>query len=201
MTGPAPTGAPPGGSGAAGGAGRARRWAVVVWVTIVWVALWGDLSWANVLGGLALGTGLAWAVPLPGVRPARRVRIWPLLVYLGWFVRDLVAATVTVASQVFWAPARLRRAIVTVPAPAADPGVLALVANTISLTPGTLTLEADPVRDRLVIHVLHLQTREEIEAMVARLCGQANLALTGTRSPAPASLPPPTGPSAAGPDR
>jgi multicomponent Na+:H+ antiporter subunit E len=149
------------------------------------VGLWGEVSWANLLGGLAVGALLAWLVPLTAVRPERSVRVGPMLVYVGRFLRDLVVAPATVAVQVFWDPARLRRAVGTVPAPAADPGVLALVSNTISLTPGTLTLEADPEHNRLVIHVLHLGTRAEVESMVARLCSQANLALTGSRSPAP----------------
>lgn len=173
---------------------RARRGPLVAWLTVVWVALWGDLSWANVLGGLAVGSLLAWLVPLPGARPARVVRPVALAVYAGWFLWDLVRATLTVARQVFWDPARLRRAIVTVPAPARDPGILALVANTISLTPGTLTLEADPVRNRLVIHVLHLQDREEVVATVARLCRLANRAL-GVTPPAESSTERPDDPA------
>jgi multicomponent Na+:H+ antiporter subunit E len=44
-----------------------------------------------------------------------------------------------------------------------DPGLLSLVANSITLTPGTLTLEVDGDRGVLWVHLLHLPEGGEAE--------------------------------------
>ena len=72
------------------------------------------------------------------------------------FLRDLVGATLVVARQVFWRTDRLRPAVLAVRMRSRDPGLLALVADSITLTPGTLTVHADEATATLWIHVLHL---------------------------------------------
>lgn len=135
----------------------ARRLPTIAWITVVWLALWGDVSVGNVLAGAAIGALLLSVVDLPPRRPAvRGVAPVPGLRYAAQFVRDLTVATSQVAVQVFWPVHRLRPAVLEVPMRSADPGLLSLVANTITLTPGTLTLDVDPVRRLLWVHVLHL---------------------------------------------
>lgn len=128
----------------------------VAWVTAVWVALWGDLTAGNVLGGVLVSSAVLAAVRLPVATGVRRVAVGPTLRYAAVFSRDLVVATAEVARQVFWPVARLRPAILAVPLRSSDPGLVSLVANSITLTPGTLTLEADEGRRMLWVHVLHL---------------------------------------------
>ncbi|GAB2692860.1 Na+/H+ antiporter subunit E [Thalassiella azotivora] len=140
---------------------------MVLWITAVWLALWGDLSVGNVLGGVAVAVLLLWAVRLPERRaPRRRVSLPALAVYAVLFARDLWVATLEVARQVFWPVDRLRPAVVEVPLAGRDPGLLSLVANTITLTPGTLTLEVDAGTGRLWIHLLHLEG-DDVEEVVA----------------------------------
>ena len=45
-----------------------RRPLFVVWLVAAWVLLWGRLSWANVLSGLAVVTVLLLVVPIRGER-------------------------------------------------------------------------------------------------------------------------------------
>lgn len=132
----------------------------VGWVTVVWVALWGDLTWGNLLGGVLVGLLVLTAVRLPATSNGRRVALGPSLRYAAVFVRDLTVATAEVARQVFWPIARLRPAIVAIPLRSGDPRLISLVANSITLTPGTLTLEADEGRRTLWVHVLHLPEGE-----------------------------------------
>lgn len=134
-----------------------RKLGMAAWITAVWIALWGDLSWANVVGGLLVSIFLLAAVPLRGKGASRRFAVVPALLYAAVFVRDLTMSSIEVARQVFWPVERLRPAILAADLESADRGLLSLVANTISLTPGTLTLEVDGERARLWIHVLHLE--------------------------------------------
>ncbi|MFC5997525.1 Na+/H+ antiporter subunit E [Quadrisphaera sp. GCM10027208] len=138
-----------------------RRLPTVAWITVVWVALWGDLSWGNLVGGVLTGVVVVLVAPLPAEPAGYRPAPWPALVYLLRFLRDLVVATAEVARQVFWPLDRLRPAVLEVPLTGRHPGLISLVANTISLTPGTLTLEADPGTGRLWVHLLHLEEGAE----------------------------------------
>ena len=62
-----------------------------------------------------------------------------------WFVRALVVANVTVAVQVLRPRLHLEQGIVAVPLRTRSPLVATFVANTITLTPGTLTVDIRPM--------------------------------------------------------
>lgn len=146
----------------------ARRALAVAALALLWVALWGDLSWANLVGG-ALVALVVLSVGGPGRDgPIRRPGWGAVARYAAEFARDLVVATWDVARQVFWPVSRLRPAVVAVPLRSDDPGLLALVADSITLTPGTLTVEADDVSSTLWVHLLHLP-EGGVDAVVAQV--------------------------------
>lgn len=131
-----------------------RHPGLLLWLTLVWVGLWGSASAANVLGGLALALLLVRGLPLEESPDTSQVRVLPLLRYVGVFAVDLVRASVQVALLVLRPRAVLRQAVVAVPVRGASDRLLTLLANSISLTPGTLTLEVDRARSTLYVHVL-----------------------------------------------
>ena len=58
-----------------------QPWALV-WLTVLWVALWGDVSIANVVAGIVVGTVVCLAFPLPPLRMHLRIRPH----WLAWLV-------------------------------------------------------------------------------------------------------------------
>lgn len=136
---------------------------ILLWLTAVWVGLWGTLTAANVLGGLALAAALLALLPLPEAPSQGRVR-WPaLLRYLAFFALELVRASLIVVWQVLRPGGELRQAVIAVDAMGASDLLLTVVANSISLTPGTLTLEVDRERSILYVHVLDVGGPEGVE--------------------------------------
>lgn len=134
---------------------RVRRHPVLlVWLTLVWVGLWGSASAANVLGGIAVAVVLLLALPLTDVPDHDDVKAGALLRFLGRFAVDLVRASLQVSLLVVRPRARLHQAVLAVPVRGASDRLLTLLANAISLTPGTLTLEVDRPRSTLYVHVL-----------------------------------------------
>lgn len=146
---------------------------LLVWLTVVWVGLWGSLTAANVLGGLVLAVVLLLLLPLPevpaegGVRPAALARF--VLVFL-W---ELVKASATVVVQVLRPRGGLRQAVIAVPVTAVSDRLLTLLANAVSLTPGTLALEVDRPRAVLYVHVLNVRDGvdavEDVRRSIVRL--------------------------------
>ncbi len=172
---------------------------MIGWLTVVWIGLWGTLSWANVLGGLVLGVGLVALLPLSDVPVNRVVRPRAVVRLLLVFAHDLVTASLQVSLLVLRPRLRLRGAVLALPARSASDGLLTLLADVISLTPGTLTLEVDRPRSTLYVHVLdvgpgaHAVERERralehieelaIDAVGSPQCRQALAADLQTRRP------------------
>lgn len=115
----------------------------VVWLTLVWVLLWGSATVANIAAGAVLSTLLVTAFPLGDERGAP-LRPLAVLSFGWWFARALVVANLTVARQILRPRLELEQGIVAVPLRSSSPVVATFVANSISLTPGTLTVDVRP---------------------------------------------------------
>lgn len=116
---------------------------LVVWLVAVWVLLWGSASPANLLSGVAVALVLVAVFP-PG--PDRGAGIHPVAVlrFGLHFARELVTATASVAVTVLRPRMELEQGIVAIPLRASSPIVVSFIANSISLTPGTLTVDVRP---------------------------------------------------------
>ncbi|WP_433130688.1 Na+/H+ antiporter subunit E [Micromonospora sp. CA-240977] len=140
------------------GRGRLGRWRDQVlalgWLVVVWNLLWGDINWANVLGGLLVGGAVLVFYPLPAVSFGGRLRPGALLVFAGRFVVELVSASLHVARIAVQPGYRPRGAIIAVRLRVSTDLNLALTAEAVSLVPGTLILEVDRDTGTLYLHVL-----------------------------------------------
>jgi multicomponent Na+:H+ antiporter subunit E len=146
---------------------------VALWLSVVWVGLWGSVTPANVLGGVAVAVALLVLLPLPEHAVSVRVpssgsgpaRVQPLAVvrYVLFFALELVKASLIVVWQVLRPGGELRQAIIAVDAIGASDLLLTVVANSVSLTPGTLTVEVDRERSVLYVHVLDVGGPEGVD--------------------------------------
>lgn len=150
-----------------------ERLLMMAWLLVVWVALWERLSVANVLSGLAVGAVLSVLFPMrkpPSGAPRMAFRPVQVAHLLGYFLWKLVEANAVVAWEVITPNNEgVREGIVAVPLTASSDIVVALVANAISLTPGTLTIDIDRDPTVLYVHVLHLRNLERVRGDVLRL--------------------------------
>ena len=147
-----------------------RRLALIAWLTLVWMLLWEDLSPGSVVGGALVGAAVVALFPDAGPRQFLRVR--PLAAArLGvHFLFKLVEANVIVAWEVI-TPSNesVQLGVVAVPLVSDSDVMLTLVGNAVTLTPGTLTLEARRDPPVLYVHVLHLASVDAVRADVRKL--------------------------------
>jgi multicomponent Na+:H+ antiporter subunit E len=123
-------------------------------LALAWMALTGDWSAPAALFSLALGwLLLRFARPLGG-EGFRRVRFARLPGFLLFFLKELVVANLRIAAAVVFPEGRLRGAIVAVPLRLERDAEIALLANLISLTPGTLSLHVSGDRGTLYVHAM-----------------------------------------------
>ena len=154
------------------------RWLVpTLFALVVWLALWGDVSPVNVVSGVLVVAVLA-VLFRPEPR-AHTLHPFALVRLLAVFVWRLLSSSATVVLAVLApTPARLRSGVVGVTLTHPSPLVATIVADAISLTPGTLTLEARYADDDgsapseppvLYIHVLGLSDPAAIRDDVRKL--------------------------------
>ena len=132
---------------------------VAVACYLAWLAMWGDISVPNILSGIGAVAAVLWIssrLPVSAVR--HRLHPVAMTVLLWHFVRLLWLSNWTVVkTSLRPTPAALRSAIVAAPLTQRSPLVSTIVANFISLTPGTLTLDVrldEPDEAKLFLHVL-----------------------------------------------
>ena len=132
-----------------------ERLLTLTWMTVVWVALWGDISVANVLGGVAVASVILLLVPPRGKYSDLTFRPFHALSLFVYFLWKLVESSTVVAWEILTPADRLKRAIVAVPLRTRSKSLSALVANMVTLTPGTLTIELQGDPPVLYIHVVY----------------------------------------------
>lgn len=82
------------------------------------------------------------------------------------FVFELVKGAISVAWLVV-SPRRLRPAIIAYPLTVTSDAQITLLANMITMTPGTLSLDVSTDRKRLLIHAIDVGDREHLVGDVA----------------------------------
>ncbi|MDP8969099.1 MAG: Na+/H+ antiporter subunit E [Actinomycetota bacterium] len=148
-----------------------RRLAELVVMVAVWMGLWRELTLANLLSGVlvALAVLVAFRRQAPPWRLRPLLRPLAALRLLGHFMFKLVEATLVVAWEVVTPTLRVTEGIVAVPTLSSSDVVTTLVANAVSLMPGTVAVEVADDPRVLYVHVLHLRGPESVRREVRRL--------------------------------
>lgn len=141
---------------------------------LVWVAITGEVSLPNLFVGFLLGYGiLAFALSSDPRFRAYSRKLPRLLRFLVSFLKDMLMSNLRVAYDVVTPTHLMRPAIIRMPLQARTPGEITMLANLISLTPGTLSLDVDPEGEALFIHVMYLddeaKTLAELKDLERRL--------------------------------
>jgi multicomponent Na+:H+ antiporter subunit E len=89
--------------------------------------------------------------------------------YLLYFLGEMVKANARIAWEVLTPGFTMQAGIIRVPTRCETEWELMLLANSISLTPGTLTLEVDTTTGELFVHALFVRSREDFVAGIERM--------------------------------
>jgi multicomponent Na+:H+ antiporter subunit E len=90
-----------------------------------------------------------------------------------WYAGQLVVASVVVAREVLRPRLTIESAIVRVPVRVDRPGVVAVLATMINLTPGTVVIDVDPEHRHLYVHGFDVDhpdsLRDQVQALENRI--------------------------------
>jgi multicomponent Na+:H+ antiporter subunit E len=128
----------------------ALLWNVVL--AFFWAMATGDLSIPSLITGFLIGFG----VLLVGRRvigtqdyTGKSVKLFRLIAY---FLRDLIVANLKVAYDVVTPTHHMSPGVLAIPLDCTTDGEITMLANMITLTPGTLALDVSADRKTLFIH-------------------------------------------------
>ena len=142
---------------------------IVIVLALGWAAITGNFSGLNLLFGGAIGA-LAVLLLRSAFAPPRALRKLRRIISLAvLFLYELMVSAIRVAVIVMTPDLKsaLRPAIVAVPLTVKSDAEITLLANLITLTPGTLSVDVSDDRSLLYVHVLTLSTREALIADIA----------------------------------
>lgn len=145
----------------------------ILLMTLVWAALHGSFSvGVLLLGALFSGVILRISRPLfneddPGVFPVARPvrRIWRNLVLVVVFLREVVLSALQVVWYVIQPTLTIRPAIIEYPLNVQTDREITTLANMISLTPGTLSMDVAPDRSAIYVHAIMVSTADGQEVI------------------------------------
>jgi multicomponent Na+:H+ antiporter subunit E len=129
-------------------------------LALVWALLRGSVDVANLGAGFVLGfLALLWLRPSP--RAGHYTRKLPQAIGLGLFVVwELSLSTWRVALDVVTPRPRRRCAIVAVPLDAETDAEITVLANLITLTPGSISVDLSDDRRTLYVHGMFVDDPE-----------------------------------------
>lgn len=125
-------------------------------LALAWIALTGTFTPANFAIGFVVGFILLWLTQRL-IQPSNYFRKVPQLVgFILFFLRELVIANLRMAIVVLSPHPAIRPAVVAIPLDVRSDTEITLLANLITLTPGTLYLDVSQDRCMMYVHTMHV---------------------------------------------
>jgi multicomponent Na+:H+ antiporter subunit E len=133
-----------------------------VFLALVWALAGGQLSLQNLVVGFVLSYGVLWLAQ-PVLSPTQYFRRLPIaLRFCVFFLWQLLLSNLRVAFDVVTPTLYMRPGVVAVPLDAKTDQEITLLANLITLTPGTLSLDVSDDRRVLYVHAMFVDDAESV---------------------------------------
>ncbi|MCC5918273.1 MAG: Na+/H+ antiporter subunit E [Cryomorphaceae bacterium] len=129
-------------------------------LTLVWVALTGKFEVSNFLFGFALNFGVLYVISRGNSDLKYFQRVPKTIGFLIFFIKELIKANLQVAYDVVTPRDYMKPGIIGVPLDAKSDLEITLLANFITMTPGTLSLDVSTDKKTLYIHAMYVEDKE-----------------------------------------
>ncbi|MEX1311356.1 MAG: Na+/H+ antiporter subunit E [Candidatus Sulfomarinibacteraceae bacterium] len=135
-------------------------------VALLWAALAGSVDTAHLAVGFVVGYAALWlARPVLGETRYFR-KVVDVVSFLCFFMYELVLSNLRVAWDVLTPTSYRRPGVVAVPLENASDTEITLLANLVTLTPGSLSLDVSPDRTCLYVHAMFVDDPESLKTEI-----------------------------------
>ncbi|MEM1098267.1 MAG: Na+/H+ antiporter subunit E [Planctomycetota bacterium] len=132
-----------------------------VFLSVVYCALLGRVTFLDFVSGFAIGFVIISLINRVTGNNQYLGRIWSVLRFGTYFLAILVKANAQVAWEVITPGLAFRPRVVRYPVPELDDVQITVLANAITLTPGTLSADIDEASRTLYVHCMWGGDRDE----------------------------------------
>ncbi len=121
---------------------------------LTWLLLVNSVEPGHIVLGAILGLTIPWFTARFWPERTRWRKPFRLVGYLAVVLYDIVVANIEVARIILMRPRQVHSGFIWLPLDLTDEFAITVLANTISLTPGTVSTSFDAEGHRLLIHCL-----------------------------------------------
>ncbi len=100
-------------------------------------------------------------------------RTYHLILFFGFYIWKLIIANLLIAYDILTPKMRFNPGIIEVDLEPSSKFGLLLISNLVSMTPGTLSIDLDLERSKLIVHVLYLNRRKATEQEIYEIIKKA----------------------------
>lgn len=143
-----------------------------VLLAVLWMGMWGSFDVYTMFAGLLLGYLLLGLISRTLTGHGYGRKVWDVMSFAIYFVRILVKANFQVARIVLHPALPIAPRIIRYEVSDLTPVQLTTLANSITLTPGTLVVEVSPDAKWLYIHSIDAGDRDAMVRDLDELRGR-----------------------------
>ena len=133
-------------------------------LAVLWAAVVGSVDGVHLMTGFAVGYMVLW-VARPVLGPTRYFgKLFEAIRFVAFFLYELVLSNLRVAWDVLTPRAYRRPGVVAIPLEASTDLEITLLANLVTLTPGSLSLDVSSDRKCLFVHAMFVEDADQIRS-------------------------------------
>jgi multicomponent K+:H+ antiporter subunit E len=133
---------------------------------IIWLLLNNTAAPGHIVLGGLLAIFIPWFTAAFWQEKVLVRRPWLLAKFVVLVIYEILAANLIVAKLILGSQNKLQPGFIEVPLDLTSPLAISLLANTISLTPGTVSCDLSEDHKTLLIHALHIK---DVEAEISMI--------------------------------
>ena len=137
--------------------------ALNILLTVVWAGMLGGFGAANLVSGFVLSYGLLYVVTrgLPG-NASYFGKVPRLIGFALYYLWELLKSNAIIAYDVLTPTHHMKPGVIAIPIEARTDLEITVLANLITMTPGTLSLDVSPDRQTLFVHAMYIDDPEKL---------------------------------------
>lgn len=135
----------------------------------LYMALMHSTAFLTFLVGFVIGFVIVWFYGKASGTDTYPGRMAGLLLFFAYFIKILIKANLQVAWEIITPSLHMTPRIVKYPVRGMSEPEITWLANAITLTPGTLSMDLDEKGEHLYIHCMYAQDRDEAIAALDEL--------------------------------
>ena len=126
-----------------------------------WMFLTGDLDFTNFVEGFLISFAIILIIKSTNGSDNYLMKIPKVISFIFYFIYELIVANLKVAKDILTPTHLMKPAIIAYDLEAKTDLEITLLANLITLTPGTLSLDVSKDKKTLYVHAMYVERAEE----------------------------------------